>query len=75
MINIHFLVIYLFSNPDLSMHERIDHHFGGDVDAGVNRGRAVLHTGVPTIIAPGNIDFLVTGPSTSDHPCKRTQQP
>lgn len=47
---------------DLSLHELIDHHFGGDYDAGPNRCKAILQTGVPTIFVPGNIDFLVTGP-------------
>jgi len=47
---------------DLSLHELADHHFGGDYDAGPARGTVALKRGVPTIIIPGNIDFLVTGP-------------
>lgn len=47
---------------DLSLHELIDHHFGGAFDPGPERGRAALRKGVPTVIVPGNIDFLVTGP-------------
>jgi uncharacterized protein (UPF0261 family) len=47
---------------DLSLHELIDHHYGGEYDAGPDRGGAALQKGVPTILAPGNIDFLVTGP-------------
>jgi len=47
---------------DLSLHELIDHCFGGDYDAGPLRGSAALTKGVPTIIVPGNVDFLVTGP-------------
>ena len=47
---------------DLSLHELIDHYFGGDYDSGPLRGSAALAKGVPTIIVPGNIDFLVTGP-------------
>ena len=47
---------------DLSLHELIDHHFGGAFDPGPERGRAALQKGVPTVIVPGNIDFLVTGP-------------
>jgi uncharacterized protein (UPF0261 family) len=47
---------------DLSLHEIADHHFGGDYDAGPDRGRAALRRGIPTILVPGNIDFLVSGP-------------
>jgi uncharacterized protein (UPF0261 family) len=47
---------------DLSLHEICDHHFGGDYDAGPDRGAAALKRGVPTVLVPGNTDFLVTGP-------------
>ena len=47
---------------DLSLHEIADHLFGGDYDAGPTRGTAALQRGIPTILVPGNIDFLVTGP-------------
>ena len=47
---------------DLSLHEIADHHFGGDYDAGPDRGRAALDKSIPTILVPGNIDFLVSGP-------------
>jgi uncharacterized protein (UPF0261 family) len=47
---------------DLSLHEIADHLFGGDYDAGPNRGSVALAKGVPTILVPGNIDFLVSGP-------------
>ena len=47
---------------DLSLHELVDHCFGGDYDAGPDRGFAALKKGVPTILVPGNTDFLVTGP-------------
>jgi len=47
---------------DLSLHELADHYFGGDYDAGADRGLAALKKGVPTILVPGNTDFLVTGP-------------
>jgi len=47
---------------DLSLHEIGDHLFGGDYDAGPARGAAVLGSGIPTVLVPGNIDFLVTGP-------------
>jgi len=47
---------------DISLHELVDHFFGGDYDAGPNRGLAALEKGIPTILVPGNTDFLVTGP-------------
>lgn len=47
---------------DLSLHEMADHRFGGDYDAGPQRGTVALDKGIPTILVPGNIDFLVTGP-------------
>ena len=47
---------------DLSLHEIMDHYFGGDYDAGADRGLSALRKGVPTVFIPGNIDFLVTGP-------------
>ena len=47
---------------DLSLHEIADNLFGGDYDAGPQRGKAALEREIPTILVPGNIDFLVTGP-------------
>jgi len=47
---------------DLSLHEIADHMFGGDYDAGPERGLAAIRRGIPTVLVPGNIDFLVTGP-------------
>jgi uncharacterized protein (UPF0261 family) len=47
---------------DLSLHEIADHLFGGDYDAGPDRGSAALKKGTPCILVPGNIDFLVAGP-------------
>ena len=47
---------------DLSLHELADHAFGGDYDAGPERARVGLSRGLPTVLIPGNIDFLVTGP-------------
>ena len=46
---------------DLSLHELTDHRFGGDYDAGPDRGGTAPKTGVPTILVPGNVDFLVSG--------------
>jgi len=50
---------------DLSLHEIADHLFGGDYDAGPKRGSIALDRKIPTILVPGNIDFLVTGPIES----------
>ena len=47
---------------DLSLHEIADHFFGGDYDAGPERGKAAIRQGIPTVLVPGNIDFLATGP-------------
>jgi len=47
---------------DLSLHEIGDNLFGGDYDAGPRRGLAALEKGIPTVLVPGNTDFLVTGP-------------
>jgi uncharacterized protein (UPF0261 family) len=46
---------------DLSLHEIADHLFGGDYDAGPGRGSVALAKGIPTILVPGNMDFLVSG--------------
>jgi uncharacterized protein (UPF0261 family) len=51
-----------FAVVDLSLHEITDHLFGGDYDAGPDRGKAALAAGIPTVLIPGNADFLVTGP-------------
>jgi uncharacterized protein (UPF0261 family) len=47
---------------DISLHEMADNRFGGDYDAGPRRGTVALDQKIPTILVPGNIDFLVTGP-------------
>ncbi len=47
---------------EISLHELVDHLFGGDYDAGPDRGSASIKKGVPTVFVPGNTDFLVTGP-------------
>ena len=47
---------------DISLHELADHLFGGDYDAGPARGMAALQKESPTVLVPGNIDFLVAGP-------------
>lgn len=47
---------------DLSQTEIIDHIFGGLADTGPDRGRPALLKGIPTILAPGNADFIIGGP-------------
>lgn len=47
---------------DLSQTEILDHLFGGLADTGPERGRAALRKGIPTILAPGNADFIIGGP-------------
>ncbi|HQS96619.1 MAG TPA: Tm-1-like ATP-binding domain-containing protein, partial [Novosphingobium sp.] len=47
---------------DLSQTEILDHLFGGLADSGPDRGKAGLAKGIPTIIAPGNADFIIGGP-------------
>jgi uncharacterized protein (UPF0261 family) len=47
---------------DLSLIEVGDNLAQGLYDGGPDRCKAALEKGVPTIFAPGNIDFLVAGP-------------
>jgi uncharacterized protein (UPF0261 family) len=47
---------------DMSLVEINDFLQGGLCSAGPDRAQAALLKGVPTIFAPGNIDFLVAGP-------------
>lgn len=47
---------------DLSLHELMAHRLGGGYDAGPARGTGALIKGIPTVLVPGNIDFLATGP-------------
>jgi uncharacterized protein (UPF0261 family) len=47
---------------DLSLTEMVDTLFGGLCAGGPDRGKAGLVKGVPTIIAPGNVDFIIGGP-------------
>jgi uncharacterized protein (UPF0261 family) len=47
---------------DLSLTEMVDGLFGGLCAGGPDRGKAGLAKGVPTIIAPGNVDFIIGGP-------------
>jgi uncharacterized protein (UPF0261 family) len=59
---------------DLSITEMIDHLNGGLADAGPDRGKAGMARGIPTILAPGNVDFMIAGPievATVQFPGKR----
>ena len=47
---------------DLSLHELMDRHFGGAFDPGPDRCTAAIENRIPTVLIPGNIDFLVAGP-------------
>lgn len=47
---------------DLSLTEMIDYLNNGLANGGPDRGKAGLLRGVPTIIAPGNADFIIAGP-------------
>lgn len=47
---------------DLSWTEIVDQLYGGIAAGGPDRGRPALARGVPTIFAPGNIDFIIAGP-------------
>ena len=62
---------------DLSTTEIVDHLHGGLADTGPDRGRAALRKGVPTILAPGNADFIIGGPidaAQAQFPGKRYHQ-
>jgi uncharacterized protein (UPF0261 family) len=47
---------------DMSLVEINDYLQGGLCSAGPERAKAALQKGVPTVFAPGNIDFMVAGP-------------
>lgn len=47
---------------DLSLIEVSDYFVQGFFSGGPDRCKAALEKGVPTIFAPGNIDFMVAGP-------------
>jgi uncharacterized protein (UPF0261 family) len=47
---------------DLSLIEVSDYYVQGLFSGGPDRCKAALEKGVPTIFAPGNIDFMVAGP-------------
>lgn len=47
---------------DLSLTEILDHIHGGLADSGPDRGKAALQRGIPVVFAPGNSDFIISGP-------------
>jgi uncharacterized protein (UPF0261 family) len=47
---------------EISLHELVDHLFKGSYDAGPHRLETAFKKGLPTLLLPGNIDFIVTGP-------------
>lgn len=47
---------------DMSLVEIIDLLNGGLCSAGPDRGKAAPQKGVPTVYAPGNVDFIIAGP-------------
>lgn len=47
---------------DLSLTEILDHIHGGLADSGPDRGKAAIGRGIPVVFAPGNSDFIISGP-------------
>jgi uncharacterized protein (UPF0261 family) len=47
---------------DLSLTEITDFLHGGIANSGPDRSKAALARGIPTIFAPGNVDFIIAGP-------------
>jgi uncharacterized protein (UPF0261 family) len=59
---------------DLSVTEIVDLLNGGLCSGGPDRGKAALARGIPTILAPGNADFIIAGPleaAQAQYPGKR----
>jgi uncharacterized protein (UPF0261 family) len=57
---------------EISLHELVDHLFKGSYDAGPHRLESSLKKGLPTVLIPGNIDFIVTGaPESLPTPYKK----
>jgi len=53
---------------DMTTHELTDELVGGLHRAGPNRLEAAGKRGIPQVVVPGSIDFIVTGPVTSLQP-------
>ena len=50
---------------DMTTHELIDELVGGLHRAGPNRLEGAGRKGIPQVVVPGSIDFIVTGPASS----------
>lgn len=50
---------------DMTTHELTDEFVGGLHRAGPNRLEAAGRRGIPQVVVPGSIDFIVTGPASS----------
>jgi uncharacterized protein (UPF0261 family) len=59
---------------DMTTHELIDELVGGLHRAGPNRLEAAGRKGVPQVVVPGSIDFIVTGPASSLSPEYRNRK-
>jgi uncharacterized protein (UPF0261 family) len=53
---------------DMTTHELIDELVGGLHRAGPSRLEAAGRKGIPQVVVPGSIDFIVTGPASSLSP-------
>lgn len=54
---------------DMSLSELNDQLNGGLCSAGPDRGKSAIRKGVPTVFAPGNVDFIIAGPH--EEACKQ----
>ena len=59
---------------DMTTHELTDELVGGLHRAGPNRLEAAGRKGIPQVVVPGSIDFIVTGPATSLQPEYRNRK-
>lgn len=59
---------------DMTTHELTDELVGGLHRAGPNRLEAAGKRGIPQVVVPGSIDFIVTGPVTSLQPEYRNRK-
>ena len=59
---------------DMTTHELTDELVGGLHRAGPNRLEAAGRKGIPQVVVPGSIDFIVTGPTTSLQPEYRNRK-
>ncbi|HUL36551.1 MAG TPA: Tm-1-like ATP-binding domain-containing protein [Thermodesulfobacteriota bacterium] len=59
---------------DMTTHELTDELVGGLHRAGPNRLEAAGRKGIPQVVVPGSIDFIVTGPASSLQPEYRNRK-